>query len=116
MKIDADGKITETKAVFVQIANAKFMGGGFMIAPDAEIDDGELHLAVVGDLGKADLLKTLPSVYGGKHVAHPKFSQYPARTIRIETLSPARVQGDGEMLGAAPVTFTVEPGALQFAG
>ncbi len=116
VRIDADGKITDTKAVFVQIANAKFMGGGFMIAPDAEIADGELHLAVVGDLGKADLLKTLPSVYSGKHVKHPKFFQYPARRIRIETIETARVQVDGEMLGAAPVTFTVEPGALQFAG
>jgi diacylglycerol kinase (ATP) len=116
VKIDADGKVTETKAVFVQIANAKFMGGGFMIAPDAKIDDGELHLAVVGDVGKADLLKTLPGVYSGKHVNHPKFAQYPAQRIRIETVEPARVQVDGEMLGAAPVTFTVEPGALQFAG
>ena len=116
VRVDADGVVTETKAVFVQIANAKFMGGGFMIAPDAEMTDGELHLAVVGDLGKADLLKTLPSVYSGNHVNHPKFSHYPARCIRIETIEPARVQVDGEMLGSAPATFTVEPGALQFAG
>lgn len=116
VKIDADGRITETKAVFIQIANAKFMGGGFMIAPDALLDDGELHLALVGDLSKADLLKTLPSVYGGKHVGHPKFSQYPVRCVRIETETLASVQVDGEMLGAAPATFTVEPGALQFAG
>ena len=114
--IDADGRITETRAVFVQVANAKFMGGGFMIAPNARLDDGELQLAVVGDLSKADLLKTLPSVYSGKHVDHPKFSQYPVRRVRIETETIATVQADGEMLGAAPATFTVEPGALQFAG
>jgi YegS/Rv2252/BmrU family lipid kinase len=116
VKIEADGVPSETKAVFVQIANAKYMGGGLMMAPDADIADGELQLAIVGDFRKPELLRALPGVYSGKHVGHPKFSQVAAKRIRIETVQPARVQVDGEIMGHAPVTFTVEPGALQFAG
>lgn len=116
VKIEVDGVATETKAVFVQIANAKYMGGGLMMAPDADIEDGELQLAVIGDFKKLELLRALPGVYKGKHVTLEKFSQSPAKRIRVETVQTARIQVDGEMMGAAPVTFTVEPGALQFAG
>jgi YegS/Rv2252/BmrU family lipid kinase len=116
VKIDADGAARQTKAVFVQIANAKYMGGGLMMAPDADIEDGDLQLAIIGDFKKPELLRALPGVYKGKHVNLAKFSQIPAKRIRVETMQPAKIQVDGEMMGAAPVTFTVEPGALQFAG
>jgi diacylglycerol kinase (ATP) len=82
----------------------------------AEVDDGLLDLAVIGDLGKFELLKEVPGVYRGKHVAHPKFLHRRAKSIRIETIEPARVQLDGELAGSAPVTFTVESGALCLAG
>ena len=98
------------------VANARYFGGGLMIAPMAEIDDGLLDFAVIGDFGKLELVKQVPGVYRGKHVDHPKFHHRRARSIRIETAEPARVQVDGELAGSAPVTFTVEPGALRLAG
>jgi diacylglycerol kinase (ATP) len=115
-KITVDGQEIETKAVFIQIANAKYMGGGYKIAPDADIEDGLLDLALVGDLSKPDLLKTLPKVYSGGHVGHPKFKLIRAKSIRVETTRPARVQLDGELFGSAPVTFSVLPKALMLAG
>jgi diacylglycerol kinase (ATP) len=114
--IDVDGEIINTRAVFIQVANAKFMGGGYKIAPSADIEDGMLDLALVGDLSKPDLLKTLPKVYGGSHIGHPKFRLIKARSIRVETAKAARVQLDGELLGSSPVTFSVLPGALMLAG
>jgi diacylglycerol kinase (ATP) len=116
VSIDIDGQIIETRAVFVQVANAKFMGGGYKIAPTADIEDGLLDLALVGDLTKSDLLKTLPKVYSGNHVHHPKFQLISGKRIRVETAKPARVQLDGELIGSAPVTFSVLPGALMLAG
>lgn len=114
--VEFDGETIKTKAVFVQIANGKYMGGGYKIAPTADIEDGLLDLALVGDLSKFDLLRTLPSVYSGKHVNHPKFRLIRAREIRVETASPALVQLDGELLGMSPVTFSVVPSALMLAG
>lgn len=114
--VDADGVVFSTYAVFVQIANGQYMGGGYKIAPQADIEDGMLDLALVGDLSKPDLLKTLPKVYGGNHVTHPKFTYLRAKTIRVETIQPARVQLDGELSGGSPVTFSVEPGGLMLAG
>jgi YegS/Rv2252/BmrU family lipid kinase len=116
VRLDVDGERIETKAVFVQVANGKFMGGGFQIAPMAELSDGVLDLALVGDIGKLDLLRNLPRVYGGSHVTHPKFTHLRAKQVRVETARPALVQGDGEIFGESPVTFVVEPAALRLAG
>ena len=114
--VEADGESFSTYAVFVQIANAKYMGGGYKIAPMADIEDGLLDVAIVGDLSKPDLLRTLPRVYGGGHINHPKFKHLRARKVRIETLEPALVQLDGEIVGNSPVTFEVMPAALMLAG
>jgi YegS/Rv2252/BmrU family lipid kinase len=114
--IEVDGDALSTYAVFVQVANAKYMGGGYKIVPSADIEDGMLDLAIVGDLSKPDLLRTLPTVYGGKHINHPKFRHIRARKIRIESIEPALVQLDGEIAGGSPVTFDVMPAALMLAG
>ena len=114
--VEADGEIIATNAVFVQAANAQFMGGGYKIAPMADISDGLLDVAVVGDMSKPDLLRTLPKVYSGNHVNHPKFVHRQARCMRVVTERPSRVQLDGELVGNAPVTFTVKPGAIMLAG
>ena len=58
----------------------------------------------------------LPKVYKGNHVNHPKFRLVRAKTIRVETMRPARVQLDGELYGDSPVTFSVLPGAIELAG
>jgi len=114
--VEADGEVITTNAVFVQAANAQFMGGGYKIAPMADISDGLLDVAIVGDMTKPDLLRTLPKVYSGGHVNHPKFIHRQARSIRIDSERPSRVQLDGEVMGSAPVTFSVKPGAIMLAG
>ena len=111
-----DGVIIKTKAVFIQIANGMYMGGGYKIAPMADIEDGKLDLALVGDLSKPDLLMNIPKVYTGKHVGHPKCTFKKASSIRVETIQPANLQLDGEIIGPAPVTFQVLPAALLLAG
>jgi diacylglycerol kinase family enzyme len=83
------------------------------IAPKAQLADGELDVVVLGDLGKLDLVRNVPKVYDGSHITHPKVSMMRAR--RVEIASPDRVllQADGEVLGTAPASLVVVPGALR---
>ncbi len=101
----------ETTAVFVTVANAKYLAGGFMITPMADVSDGLLDLAIIGDLSIPDLLRNLPAVYRGKHTNHPKFTHRQITSVRISSPERAMVQVDGEILGSAPVVFSVRPSA-----
>ncbi|MGH2560743.1 MAG: diacylglycerol/lipid kinase family protein [Thermomicrobiales bacterium] len=116
VSIDADGRLMTTTARSVLVANARYLGGGMLMHPMADIADGFLDVAILGDLGRAEIVRAVPSVYRGKHVTHPKFTHLRAKTIRVESVEPARVQLDGELAGYAPVTFTVEPASLFLAG
>ncbi len=112
VRIEADERTIETRAVFVTVANAQFFGGGFNITPMADINDGRLDLAIIGDLGLLELLYNIPSVYRGKHTGHVKFTHLPVTSVRVTSAERALVQVDGEVIGESPVTFSVKPSAF----
>ena len=112
VSIDVDGEHIETPGVFVQIANAQYMGGGYHFAPMADLADGLLDLCIVGDFSKLELIKAIPSTYKGTHVTLDKFIHRTARSIKITTGTVAKVQLDGEIVGTTPVEFSVLPGAI----
>ena len=82
------------------------------MAPQAKINDGLLDVVTIGDIGKFELLKALPSVYNGTHVTHPKVRMEKARHITIESSERLLVHADGELLGEGPASFWLMPAAL----
>ena len=42
------------------------------MCPDAEPDDGLLDVVTIGDITKRDLVLTMPKIYRGTHLPHPK--------------------------------------------
>jgi diacylglycerol kinase (ATP) len=114
--IETDGRRREERVWAVLVANGRCFGGGMRIVPHAGIADGRLDLAILGDIGKFELLRTLPKVFWGGHVGHPKFHTEPVSEVKVEGRTPLRVELDGEVVGEAPATFSVLPGALLVAG
>jgi YegS/Rv2252/BmrU family lipid kinase len=95
------------------VANGQYFGGGMNIAPDASLSDGMLDVVTLGNLGKLDLLINVPRVYDGSHVTHPKVSITRARCVEVTSPERLLLQADGEVLGKAPVTFSVVEQALR---
>lgn len=110
--IEVDGKEIVTKAVFVSIANAQFLAGGFHFAPMARIDDGLLDLAIIDDISLPGFVKAVPSVIRGKHLSNPHWSHYTTTHVKVTATTPALVQLDGEIVGASPAEFSIVPKAI----
>jgi len=73
--IEADGAPeSSVPLTTVVVANGAYYGGGMKIAPPADPADGVLDLVVIGALGRAELLRWLPTVYWGGHLATPRRS------------------------------------------
>lgn len=100
-------------ATAVVLANGAFYGGGMKIAPAADPTDGLLDLVILGDLGRAELLWRLPTVYRGTHVRHPKVVAAAVRGVTISASDALPVHVDGEPAGTTPVAVTVRSGALR---
>lgn len=110
-----DGEVREIEATLVAVGNGSSYGGGMRICPGADLTDGLFDITVVGDCGRATLLKVFPSVYRGTHVGHAKVTVYRAAKVEI---SAAGITGyaDGEPLGPLPLTARCVPGAVRVAG
>ena len=94
------------------MANGGYFGGGMRVAPEASLNDNLLDVVVIGDIGKFELLKALPTVYNGTHITHPKVSMEKATHITIESSERILVHADGELLGEGPASFWVMPAVL----
>ncbi len=84
----------ELSASLFAIANTRFFGGGMAICPTADPADGLLDITVIGPTSRLTMARMLPTVFSGRHVAHPAVSTYRATTIEIMT--EAQLWADGE--------------------
>ena len=113
-EIEADGERVWTGPLSsAVVANGAHYGGGMKIAPAAQPTDGRLDLVVLGDLGRLELLRWLPTVYRGGHLANPKVRARTARRVSIRPVTPLPMHVDGEPVQPTPVTLTIRPGALR---
>ncbi len=110
--LSVGSKVEAKRILNVVVANGGYLGGGMHVAPEAELGDGLLDVIIIGDIGKFELLKALPTVYKGTHISHPKVRMEKATHITIESSEPFLVHADGELLGEGPASFWLVPSAL----
>ena len=108
-----DGERIEFTGYSVAAANSKAFGGGMFVAPDAELDDGQLDVVWITQVGKLRYLANLPKVFKGAHVENPEVVVRRAAEVRIEANRPFAVYADGDHLGDLPATLRVLPRALR---
>ena len=94
-------------------ANGAYFGGGMFIAPKSKVDDGLFDLVLLGDLTKPEIVVTLPRLYKGTHLSHPKVTLLHAKEVRVVNQERALVQADGELVGMGPAVFRIIPQALR---
>jgi diacylglycerol kinase family enzyme len=95
------------------VCNGGSFGGGMRIAPAARPDDGLLDVVLLGALGRPELVRWLPTLYWGGHLANPKVRTWRAGRVRIDAAPPALVELDGELGARTPLEVSIFPGALR---
>ncbi|MCW2922482.1 MAG: uncharacterized protein JWL76_2356 [Thermoleophilia bacterium] len=101
--------------VDITVCNNRYMGGGMLVAPDAEVDDGLLDVVIIGAAGRLKLIRTFPKIYKGTHVLDPLVRVERATELRVDVPDGSEPQGvvlDGDLVGQTPATWRVIPGAL----
>lgn len=113
MCCEIDGKVIfEGRLNSIMVANGRYFGGGMMIAPQAELDDGLFDVVCLGDFSTLMLLRHLPKLYQGTHLEIPGVTVHRGQSVVITTVETALLDIDGEQPGQAPLTFTLHPKAL----
>jgi diacylglycerol kinase (ATP) len=117
MQIIVDGEqICDEPVTVVVFGNGRYFGSGMCIAPNALVNDGLFDIVILRDLSKINLLISLPRVYKGTHLSHPRITSLQGRKIKVTSDGNALLDLDGEQPGRAPIDLEILPRAINLRG
>ncbi len=119
LRIEVDGATIVQKSLMVSVMNGRRIGGGFLTAPDARMDDGYLDLCVARAVGRLRMFVLLPHFVRGTQSTQPEIRMLRGKRVKITAVEGVMpVQMDGEIFSENGLLLEIEiyPGQLQIVG
>ena len=115
MRITVDDMIVEDNIFMVSVCNSKSEGGGFIVAPDAEIDDGILDVTIIREASLFKLLLNIKSAMTGNLNKLDEVDTIRGENITIESDYPMPLHVDGEVVSmtSGKISASILKGALK---
>jgi diacylglycerol kinase (ATP) len=118
MAVAIDGRAMEKPILMFSINNSRRVGGGFLLTPDAALDDGWLDLCYADPVSQAMMLRLIPEAMRGTHGRFSCFTLGRARHVTIQADRALPVYADGEIFAhyaddLRRLEVWVAPGALR---
>ena len=113
--LSGDGWTEEYKLLSLGIANGKYCGGGFKLAPRADVTDGVIDVAAIEDFPKLERLIRLPQARNGTHLklSRVHYRQEESITVTSAARLVAHIDGEPYRLPDKEFTVRVVPQALR---
>jgi len=111
--VTVDGRRLETRGYSVAVGNSRSYGGGMLLLPQAELDDGRLDVLISKECSKLTFLRSLPKVFRGTHLDSPHVETARGEVVEVSSDRPFVVYADGDPIGATPATMRVERRCLR---
>ena len=97
------------KFLLVMITNSTTTGGGFIVSPEAKIDDEKLNMVLCKPLSILKRLKYLPVIEKGKHLDKDFILHKEISEIKIICEKETLAQIDGELISAKTFNIKILP-------
>ncbi len=101
-EITMDSSTFTTEAMLIAVGNGRSYGGGMLVCPQAQLNDGLFDVMILEPVTKVEFLKVFPKVFSGSHISHPAVKTF--RTQKVSIVANAVAYADGERIGLAPVS------------
>jgi len=110
-----DGNIVTKEIAYLLCAgNGIYEGGGFKMLPNANPSDSKLNICLIRKMSVLNALPIVPKIVKGTHGTHDKISMWETKSLKVSSLQPFIVHGDGEIFqeNAKEVTIDLIPNAI----
>lgn len=108
-----DGERHQMIGFSVAVGNSKAYGGGMLILPHAELDDGKLDVMLTKQISRLRALIELPKVFKGTHGDSDHVEFLRGEEIEVSADRPFTIYADGDPIGATPAMIRVERRCLR---
>jgi diacylglycerol kinase (ATP) len=114
MGVDGEAPLREDLLMLI-LANGRVFGGGFKIAPAADLGDGRLDGMAFRNMSTMRRLGLMTQLLRGTHQSSPEVRATTGRAYRLRFQAPPAYETDGEWNQARSAELTVEsvPAALR---
>jgi YegS/Rv2252/BmrU family lipid kinase len=111
--VTVDGARHELSGYSVAVGNSKAYGGGMIVLPDAELDDGKLDVLISTVAPKLTFLRGVFQTFKAAHVDSPHATFLRGEVIEVGSDRPFVIYGDGDPIGTTPATVRVDSRCLR---
>ena len=113
-----DDEQLKQDVLFVAFGVGRRHGGGFMLTPDALLDDNKIDTCTVRPMGRLRALMLLNSAVKGTHTKEPQVTMRQSKRIEISCKGSLPIHIDGEVFAyphdnVQRVTITSMPAAIE---
>ncbi len=112
VRIEYDNQQLELQALMVSTMNGRRMGGGFMMAPNALINDSLFDVCVASQVSKARIFALIPLFMKGTQASHPSIQSFQTRYLKVIALEgslPAHADGETLCVEGKELTMEILP-------
>ena len=118
MQIETDTEKWEQSVIYLVLGNGPREGGGFLLTPDAKIDDGILDYVMITDVSRLMMFRILPEAMKGTHGRFKQVKMGTCKKFTITADRPLYIHADGEIFTGPgtdlrKVSFEILPNALK---
>jgi YegS/Rv2252/BmrU family lipid kinase len=114
-EIIANGETVRRKCMLVNVANGRFIGGGMMVAPEADASDGLFDVHYVDELSRLRIVPLLAGFIKGTYTRHSFVHSFRCEELTVR-FGDSSLQLDGEITSGNPVTYKLLKSALRVRG
>ncbi|NLG72425.1 MAG: diacylglycerol kinase family lipid kinase [Chloroflexi bacterium] len=118
MEVQTDQEQWSRELLMFTVCNGRREGGGFMLAPDARLDDGLVDYVGVEEVTKLQMVQLLPKFLNGKHIGLKPVHTGCFSSLKLQSNRPLVVHTDGEIFAGFgmekySLTIDVIPKAIE---
>jgi diacylglycerol kinase (ATP) len=97
LHVETDQETWDLNSLMLALGNGPREGGGFIITPDAKLDDGLLNYVTIKKISRLMMLRLVPEVMRGTHGRFKQVRMGTCRRMSVTSQQPLYIHCDGEI-------------------
>lgn len=116
LQIEYNGKVLTQPALMVSIMNGIRLGGGFMLAPQGQMDDGKFDLCIADQVSRPNIIRLIPLFLKGTQGSDPAIHMEHTDRLTVTAIEgkiPAHADGETLCESGERLELSILPKALE---
>ena len=97
LHVETESETWDQPTLMLTLCNGPREGGGFLVAPEARLDDGLLHYATISKVSRPMMFRLIPEVMKGTHGRFKPVRMGTCRKMSMTSDRPIYIHADGEI-------------------